>query len=200
MVDSAGAPERTKQLAYGLLPLVAAVFILGKGDANPWGIAALVVSGLLLLALLARRGRHTPWLAAAERLDAGGAVVLWKPGCTFCERLLLAMRNDERITWVNVWADTEANAEVRRLNNGNELTPTVLLGDDVLRNPSPDQLRARLLTHRYLSPELAPSTPTKGPQTRRHGSGADDDDQEVRAQQEQHDRRADGGQSRIDPQ
>jgi len=138
------APERTKQLAYGLLPLVLAVFFLVKDGANPWGIGAVVLTGLLLSAVLARRGRHTPWPVAAQHLDSAGAVVLWKPGCVYCERLLVALRDDPRITWVNVWVDKEANAEVRRLNDGNELTPTVLVGAEVLRNPGAAQLRARL--------------------------------------------------------
>ena len=137
------APERTKQLAYGLLPIVVAVFLLVQGG-NRWVAAAVLVAGLLLLALLVRRGRHTPWQVARERLESGGAVVLWKPGCTYCERLLLALRDDARLTWVNVWVDKEANAEVRRLNGGDELTPTVLVGAEVLRNPTPGQLRARL--------------------------------------------------------
>jgi len=102
------------------------------------------VAGLLVTALLARRGRHTSWSATAPRLASGAAVVLWKPGCVYCERLLLALRGDPRIVWVNVWADREANAEVRRLNHGNELTPTVLIGGDVLRNPTADEVRAGL--------------------------------------------------------
>ncbi|TDE94979.1 hypothetical protein EXU48_09395 [Occultella glacieicola] len=138
------APERRKQIIFGLLPVVVALVLLVQGDANPWVVGAVAVAGLFLVALLARRGRHTPWRAAAHTLGSGKAVVLWKPGCVYCERLLHDLRGDDRITWVNVWADKDANAEVRRLNNGDELTPTVLVGDQVLRNPSADQLRARL--------------------------------------------------------
>jgi mycoredoxin len=137
-------PERRKQIAFVLLPIVVALILLIQGDAGPWAVGAVVVAGLLLVALLARRGRHTPWRSAAQRLGTGGAVVFWKPGCVYCERLLHDLRGDDRITWVNVWADRQANTEVRRLNNGDELTPTVLIGDQVLRNPSAAQLRARL--------------------------------------------------------
>ncbi|WP_163543113.1 glutaredoxin family protein [Occultella kanbiaonis] len=138
------APEHRKQLLLGLLPVLLALILLVLGDGNPWLIGAMLMAGLLLVALLARRGRHTPWRAAAQRLGTGGAVVFWKPGCVYCERLLHELRGDDRITWVNVWADPQANTEVRRLNNGDELTPTVLIGDQVLRNPSADQLRTRL--------------------------------------------------------
>ena len=71
-------------------------------------------------------------------------MVFWKPGCRYCERLLLALRGDDRITWVNVWQDQDANAVVRSLNDGNELTPTALVGEQVLINPSADQLREAL--------------------------------------------------------
>lgn len=138
------APERRKQIALGLLPIIVALVLLVQGNASRWVIGAVVVSGLLLVGLLARRGRHTPWQVVAERRSPSGAVVFWKPGCIYCERLLLALRGDERITWVNAWADKDANAEVRRLNNGDELTPTVLIGDEVLRNPSADEVRERL--------------------------------------------------------
>lgn len=101
--------------------------------------------GMFVLALWSgRRGRHIPWARAAARIAPGHAVVLWKPGCVYCERLLVQLRTDPRVTWVNVWRDEEANAQVRAVNGGDELTPTVLLGELVLRNPTAAELRARL--------------------------------------------------------
>lgn len=111
------------------------------------GIAVGVLGGLgmLVLALWSgRRGRHTPWQRAAAQVAPGHAVVLWKPGCVYCERLLLRLRHDPRVTWVNVWRDEEANAQVRAVNGGDELTPTALVGAEVLRNPSAAALRERL--------------------------------------------------------
>ena len=70
--------------------------------------------------------------------------MLWKPGCLYCERLLRQLRSDDRMTWVNVWRDEAANAQVRAVNGGDELTPTVLLGDQVLRNPTAAELREHL--------------------------------------------------------
>ncbi|MCE1179195.1 MAG: hypothetical protein LWW86_09255 [Micrococcales bacterium] len=100
--------------------------------------------GLLLVAAYGawslRRGRHTPWSSAQEQIRPGRAVVLWKPGCPFCELLLRALKDDERITWVNVWRDDAAQARVCELNDGNEYVPTALVGDRVLRNPSADEL------------------------------------------------------------
>ncbi|AXK46298.1 glutaredoxin family protein [Brachybacterium saurashtrense] len=104
--------------------------------------------GLLAVGALAlwwgRRGRHTPWPRAEALRAEGQAVVLWKPGCMYCEMLLLQLRDDPRVTWVNVWRDEAANAQVRAVNGGDELTPTVLIGDEVLRNPSAATLREHL--------------------------------------------------------
>lgn len=114
-----------------------------------------VVGGVLItLAILAvtawsrRRGRHTSWPRASAQLAAGRALVLWKPGCLYCERLLLQLRKDSRITWVNVWRDEEAQQQVRAVNGGDELTPTALIGEDVLRNPTARDLRERLALQR----------------------------------------------------
>ena len=88
------------------------------------------------------RDNHDAVLAAMD--TAGHAVVLWKPICLYCERLLRAVGADPRVTWVNVWADPAANRAVRDLNDGNELTPTALVGDAVLRNPNGAELLAAL--------------------------------------------------------
>lgn len=91
-----------------------------------------------------RRGRHTPWSRARALIADDHAVVLWKPGCRYCERLLRRLGPDQRITWVNVWHDPEAQAKVCALNGGDEYTPTAIVGTEVLRNPSADELLARL--------------------------------------------------------
>lgn len=116
----------------GQRPLAGAVLVLGGG------FAAWFTRRML------RRGKHVDWTEAARQLAPGHAVVLWKPGCIYCERLQRQLDDDERITWVNVHADEEANRQVRGLNEGNEYTPTVILGDRVLRNPSADQVREAL--------------------------------------------------------
>lgn len=105
-----------------------------------WFIALMAVLAVVFVLFNGRRGRHTPWVDAKSRVGSDHAVVFWKPGCMFCERLLMALGKDSRVTWVNVWADEDANAEVRRLNNGDELTPTAVVGDRVLRNPSAREL------------------------------------------------------------
>ena len=113
--------------------------LMGSGARWGWFVLAGVV-GVALLLFSARRGRHTPWTTASRLVAPGHAVVFWKPGCIFCERLLLAVGKNDRVTWVNVRVDKDANEEVRRLNGGDELTPTVLVGERVLRNPSAEEM------------------------------------------------------------
>lgn len=91
--------------------------------------------------------QHQPqatWASAQSLLADDHAVVLWKPDCEFSVQLLDELKGHLAITWVNVREDEDANARVRELNDGNELTPTVLVGEQVLRNPSADDLRAML--------------------------------------------------------
>lgn len=87
---------------------------------------------------------HTPWNSAQPQIADDHAVVLWKPGCEFSAQLVTELRDHPAITWVNVHEDEAANARLRELNSGNELTPTVLIGEHVLRNPSVDELRSIL--------------------------------------------------------
>ena len=133
-----------KRIAAILVVVVAfsiAIFLLIDNDAPIWLIVFMAAVGLALVALNGRRGRHTSWAEAQDLLGMGHAVVFWKPGCSFCERLLRAVGDDDRVTWVNVWVDKDANAEVCRLNDGDELTPTAVVGDRVLRNPSAADLQ-----------------------------------------------------------
>lgn len=87
---------------------------------------------------------HTDWSTAQERVADGHAVIFWRPGCPFCARLIQAVGDDPRVTWVNIWDDDDAGAVVREHNNGNELVPTAIVGDTVLSNPSPSELSAAL--------------------------------------------------------
>lgn len=136
--------ERNVAVALSLLPVVLAAYLVLMSETSPWWVVgAAAVGGALTVSLL-RRGRHTPWATARERVAPGHAVVFWKPGCRFCTALMRQMGDDERVTWVNVWVDREANAEVRLHNNGDELTPTALVDAVALRNPGADELRAVL--------------------------------------------------------
>ncbi|WP_394214004.1 glutaredoxin family protein [Brachybacterium vulturis] len=154
-----------RSLRWSLLVVAAVILamavVTGIDDLRR-GISSAAV-GAFVLAVVAvwsgRRGRHTPWARAEARIAPDHAVVLWKPGCLYCERLLLQLRKDARVSWVNVWRDENANRRVRAVNGGDELTPTVLLGTQVLRNPSAAELRERLAAAGSAHPSRdAPST------------------------------------------
>jgi glutaredoxin-like protein len=69
----------------------------------------------------------------------------WRPRCPYCARLKARLRL-ARIPFrpVNIWEDGEAAAVVRAVNNGNELVPTVRIGDRFLSNPSFGEVRQTL--------------------------------------------------------
>ena len=69
-------------------------------------------------------------------------IVYWRPGCPYCAKLRLklkATRTPHRL--VDIWQDPAAAAQVRAVNDGNELVPTVRVGDVWLSNPSLAQVR-----------------------------------------------------------
>lgn len=73
-----------------------------------------------------RRGRHVSHHVATAR---GGVTIYWKPGCLVCAKLKWDLPDavSEAVTWVNIWRDDEGAAFVTGLNDGDELTPTVMV-------------------------------------------------------------------------
>lgn len=71
------------------------------------------------------------------------AIVYYKPGCPFGIRLRAALRV-RRVPHVAVrFRDDEAGAaQVRAVNDGNEISPTVRVGDTWLTNPRWHQVAA----------------------------------------------------------
>lgn len=88
--------------------------------------------------------KHANWDEARADIGPGHAVILWKNGCFFCDMLMEQLADDDRSTWVNIHEDEAAAEYVRSVNDGNELTPTVVIGDEVYRNPDADEVRAAL--------------------------------------------------------
>jgi len=70
--------------------------------------------------------------------DRGPEVlVYWRPGCPYCWNLRRGLRRRGLLTTeVNIWADADAAATVRRVAGGNETVPTVIIGDTSLVNPT----------------------------------------------------------------
>lgn len=139
-----------RQVQTAVAVALASVLLGGWWAARSTPVTGMAGAGLGVLGVLAygwwalRRGRHTAWDLARGRIAPGHAVVLWKPGCPYCERLLRALSGDDRVTWVNVWHDDRARSVVCELNGGDEYVPTVLIGPAVLRNPTSQEVVAAL--------------------------------------------------------
>ena len=86
-------------------------------------------------------GHRPTSVSAAEgaRAAADGQVVIyWRRGCPFTKRLQLVLgKRGSRAVWVDIWADSDAAAYVRSVNNGNETVPTVVIAGQPQTNPSP---------------------------------------------------------------
>lgn len=81
----------------------------------------------------------------ARAADDGRVVVYWRKGCPFCKRLELVLgKRVDDVVWVDVWAEPEASAYVRSVNNGNEVVPTVVIDGAPRTNPPPREVLAAL--------------------------------------------------------
>lgn len=79
----------------------------------------------------------------ARAAQEGRVVVYWRKGCPFCTRLRLVLgRRVRDVVWVDVWADPDASAYVRSVNDGNEVVPTVVIDGVPHTNPSPRTVAA----------------------------------------------------------
>lgn len=86
-------------------------------------------------------GRPVLSVSAAEAARAvarGEVVVYWRRGCPWTRRLRLVLgRRASEAVWVDIWADPEAAAFVRSVNDGNETVPTVMIAGQPHTNPRP---------------------------------------------------------------
>ncbi|MEP7160924.1 MAG: glutaredoxin domain-containing protein [Dermatophilaceae bacterium] len=134
-------------ILYGVLGLVQLALAVPAGGGR-LGVGVLLAMVLLFgAAYFAPTSLPTPAsqeeaVAAARK---GRVVVYHRSGCIFCQRLahvLGRLRADA--VWVDIWADAEAAAYVRSVNNGNETVPTVVIDGVARTNPSPRLVRRAL--------------------------------------------------------
>lgn len=72
-----------------------------------------------------------------EAHDKPQVILYWRPGCGFCVRLARTLdAMDIAPELRNIWEEPDAAEFVRSVNRGNELVPTLVVGDIVLSNPS----------------------------------------------------------------
>jgi mycoredoxin len=68
--------------------------------------------------------------------DTSTVVVLWRPHCPFCRILFSGLeRHDIAFETRDIWNDDEARALLNE-RIGCETVPSVLIGDELLVNPS----------------------------------------------------------------
>lgn len=95
--------------------------------------------------MFARRPASVSAADGARAAAEGRVVVYWRKGCPFCQRLRLRLGTQVReVVWVDVWADPDASAYVRSVNDGNEVVPTVVIGGVPHTNPPPREVLAAL--------------------------------------------------------
>ena len=110
-------------------------------------VVIVVLLAAVVLALTPLPFPRSPGDAAGRALAAvhGVPLIYWRPGCTFCVRMRLALgRRGGRAVWVDVSRDREAALRVRSVNGGNETVPTVFVGEESRTNPSPAWVREHL--------------------------------------------------------
>ena len=131
-------------LALLLAGIVLAVQGIRSGDATNLVVCIAAVVFAWWLSPLNGRGGTAHADVEARRGDFP-VVIYWRPGCVYCLRLRGALGKDkDKATWVSIWADDEAAAYVRSVNNGDETVPTVRIGEAVHTNPDPELVRAAL--------------------------------------------------------
>lgn len=131
------------------LAVAAVVCLFVYGTDGNWTSGVIALIALLAAAWFvspALGGSGKSWEALKDSTpDQHRVVIFWRPGCMYCLRMRTALgRAGNQAEWVNIWQDDEGRAFVRENNAGNETVPTVILGDEVLTNPSPGRVRQEL--------------------------------------------------------
>lgn len=76
-------------------------------------------------------------------MDPIPVVVYWRPMCGYCEILKSDLTaRGVTFTDVDIWNDRAKADVVRDANDGDEVVPTVQVGDRFLVNPSADEVIA----------------------------------------------------------
>lgn len=102
-----------------------------------WLLAAACLAGAAWASPLGDRKTLTH--AEATELPSDDRVVVYaRPGCSWCMRLRIVLQlRGAHVQWVDVWADPEASAFVKSVNDGDEVVPTVVVDGRPRTNPPP---------------------------------------------------------------
>lgn len=124
----------------GLVPLLR--ILTGNAADAPSLLVAVVTMVTFFAAAVflapVQRLRSGTQAEAVEAAAHGEVVVYYRDGCTYCQRIMIALGSDKnQALWVDVWADEAASAYVKSVNNGNEIVPTVMIDGEPHTNPAP---------------------------------------------------------------
>jgi mycoredoxin len=71
--------------------------------------------------------------------------IYWRPMCGYCDRLKGELaRRGIPFEAVDIWSDRAQAEIVKQATGGDEIVPTVQVGDRFLVNPSPEAVEAAL--------------------------------------------------------
>lgn len=137
--------RRAGRWAPSLLVAVAAVAIFAAGPTDTLAVVVLVVLLGFALALSPLIFPRSTTDAAAQRLAGTHTLVYWRPGCSYCMRLRMALGpRAKRAVWIDVSRDPAASARVKAANDGDETVPTVFVQGEAHTNPTAAWVRATL--------------------------------------------------------
>ena len=75
-------------------------------------------------------------------------IIYYRPGCPFAAKLRAKLKLARMLySAVTFGLDATADEAVRNINGGNEISPTVRIGDRYLTNPSVRQIREAMVAH-----------------------------------------------------
>ena len=112
----------------------------------------LLTLSLLLALTIALLGTSLPFpgvsdlATARQQADRDGCpVVIFRPGCSYCLRMLWSLGAEaRRVHWVDVRGDRDASRTVRSVTGGDETVPTVLMDGRWEVNPPIEAVRRAL--------------------------------------------------------
>lgn len=132
-------------LALALVIIVVAYVVAKLLTDDP---AGLFWAGLLLPAAWV----FSPWFFPSRRRRADAlaepnrVAIYFRPGDIWCMKLRLGLGGiAKQALWIDAIADPEAEAWTREINKGDLLVPTVVIGDQIRRNPDTHWVGRHLL-------------------------------------------------------
>lgn len=133
--------------------LALALFVTGGSNLIERWIAPVLLLGVAYLMSPLRPSSATAIsqveaarLMESPSVDGRHTVIIYhRPGCSYCARLRLRLTGiRSKAHWVDIWADDDAAAYVRMVNDGDETVPTVVIDGVPHSNPNPSLVRAAL--------------------------------------------------------